>query len=54
MPRVGLEPTIPVLERAKSVHTLDPLNRAATAVGNLTTVSMFIPGRFQRNAQWTW
>jgi hypothetical protein len=31
MPRVGLEPTIPVYERAKTVHALD---RAATAIGN--------------------
>jgi hypothetical protein len=30
MPRVGFEPTIPVLERAKKVHALD---RAATVIG---------------------
>jgi hypothetical protein len=30
MPRVGLEPTIPVSERAKTVHALD---RAATVIG---------------------
>jgi hypothetical protein len=30
MSRVGLEPTIPVLERAKTVHALD---RAATVTG---------------------
>jgi hypothetical protein len=30
MPRVGLEPTIPVFERAKTVHALD---RAATVIG---------------------
>jgi hypothetical protein len=30
MPREGLEPTIPVLERAKTVHALD---RTATAIG---------------------
>jgi hypothetical protein len=30
MPRVGLEPTIPVFERAKTVHALD---RAANVIG---------------------
>jgi hypothetical protein len=30
MPRVGLEPTIPVFERAKTVHALD---RAAIVIG---------------------
>jgi hypothetical protein len=30
MPRVGFEPTIPVLERSKTVHALE---RAATAIG---------------------
>jgi hypothetical protein len=30
MPRVGLEPTIPVFEPAKTVHALD---RAATVIG---------------------
>jgi hypothetical protein len=30
MPRVGFEPTIPVFERAKMVHSLD---RAATVIG---------------------
>jgi hypothetical protein len=30
MPRVGFEHTIPVFERAKTVHALD---RAATAIG---------------------
>jgi hypothetical protein len=29
MPRVGFEPTIPVFERAKTVHSLD---RAATVI----------------------
>jgi hypothetical protein len=29
MPRVGFEPTIPVFERAKSVHALD---RVATVI----------------------
>jgi hypothetical protein len=31
MPRVGLEPTIPVFERAKTVHVLD---RAAIVMGD--------------------
>jgi hypothetical protein len=31
MPRVGFEPTITVLERAKTVHALD---RAAAVIGN--------------------
>jgi hypothetical protein len=30
MPQVGLEPTIPVFERAKTVHALD---RAAIVIG---------------------
>jgi hypothetical protein len=30
MPWAGLEPTMPVLERAKTAHTLD---RAATVIG---------------------
>jgi hypothetical protein len=30
MPRVGFEPTIPVFERAKTVHALD---RAAIVIG---------------------
>jgi hypothetical protein len=30
MPRIGFEPTIPVFERAKTVHALD---RAATEIG---------------------
>jgi hypothetical protein len=32
MPRVGFEPTIPVFERAKTVHALD---RAVTVVGSM-------------------
>jgi hypothetical protein len=31
MPQVGLEPTIPVFERAKTVHSLD---RSATVIGS--------------------
>jgi hypothetical protein len=32
MPRVRFEPTIPALERVKTVHALD---RAATVIGNI-------------------
>jgi hypothetical protein len=32
MPGVGFEPTVPALERAKTVHALD---RAATVIGSL-------------------
>jgi hypothetical protein len=32
MPRVGFEPTIPVFERAKTIHVLD---RAATVIGTV-------------------
>jgi hypothetical protein len=31
MPQVGFQPTIPVFERAKTVHALD---RAATVIGS--------------------
>jgi hypothetical protein len=34
MPRVGFEPTIPVFEQAKTVHTLD---RTTTAIGIIPT-----------------
>jgi hypothetical protein len=32
MPQEGFEPTVPVFERAKTVHVLD---RAATVIGSL-------------------
>jgi hypothetical protein len=32
MPQVGFEPTIPVFERAKTVHALD---RTATVIGEI-------------------
>jgi hypothetical protein len=35
MPRVGFEPTVPVLVRAKTVHTLD---HAATVIGTMYTL----------------
>jgi hypothetical protein len=34
MPYVGFEPTIPVFERAKTVHALDG---AATVIGKVST-----------------
>jgi hypothetical protein len=34
MPRMGFEPTIPVFERAKTVHASD---RAATVIGHMST-----------------
>jgi hypothetical protein len=34
MPHVGFEPTTPVFERAKMIHTLD---RAVTVIGNAGT-----------------
>jgi hypothetical protein len=33
MPRVGFEPTIPALERAKTFHAVD---RAATVIGHVS------------------
>jgi hypothetical protein len=41
MPRVGFEPTIPVFERAKTVHALD---RATTGIGTLFIYSFIIVG----------
>jgi hypothetical protein len=37
MPLVGFELTIPVFERAKTVHTLD---RAATVTGNVSATTL--------------
>jgi hypothetical protein len=37
MPQVGSEPTIPVFERAKTVHALD---RVATVIGSLKVTSL--------------
>jgi hypothetical protein len=39
MPRVGFEPTIPVLERVKTVHGLD---RAATVIGSSSAEEVLI------------
>jgi hypothetical protein len=36
MPQVEFEPTIPVFDRAKTVHALD---RAATVIGNGTILT---------------
>jgi hypothetical protein len=46
MSRVGLEPTIPVFEWAKSVHALD---RAATVIGETCLLETNI---FYSEAQW--
>jgi hypothetical protein len=50
MPRLGFEPTIPVIERAKTFHVLD---RAATVIGmlefklvNLQTAALVISQYF--------
>jgi hypothetical protein len=37
MPPVGFEPTVSVLERAKTLHALD---RAATVIGKLTNYNI--------------
>jgi hypothetical protein len=37
MPQIGFEPTIPVFERAKTVHASD---RAATVIGRYQTTSV--------------
>jgi hypothetical protein len=36
---VGFEPTIPVFERAKTVHALD---RAATVIGHWSTAALIL------------
>jgi hypothetical protein len=50
MPRVGFEPTVPVFERAKTVHALD---RAAAVFGK----GFPRPGNIRmkvNNAKWGW
>jgi hypothetical protein len=42
MPRVGLEPTIPVFERAKTVHAFD---RAATVIDSIAVLPVLKSGR---------
>jgi hypothetical protein len=39
MPRVRFEPTIPVFERAKTVHALD---RAATTISNSNLIDLIL------------
>jgi hypothetical protein len=39
MPRVGFESTIPVFERAKTVHALD---RAATVIGSVCMATLLL------------
>jgi hypothetical protein len=43
MPRVGFEPTIPVFERAKTVHALD---RAATVRGSGSVIPLEMKSNF--------
>jgi hypothetical protein len=40
MPRVGSEPTIPVFQRAQTVHALD---RAATVIGIMIYIYIYAP-----------
>jgi hypothetical protein len=40
MPLVGLEPTIPGFEQAKTVHALD---RAATVLGRILSSDVYTP-----------
>jgi hypothetical protein len=48
MPRVGFEPTIPVFERAKTIHALD---RAVTDIGcGFAWVWVILARRHQHNA----
>jgi hypothetical protein len=42
---VGIEPTIPVFERAKTVHALD---RAVTLIGSSTELTGYLNPRHQR------
>jgi hypothetical protein len=44
MPRVGFEPTIPVFERAKTVHASD---RVATVIGHGRSTEVYFPSNFQ-------
>jgi hypothetical protein len=46
---VGFEPTISVLERAKTVRALD---RAATAIGNPCLVTGFVHVVYMRLYNW--
>jgi hypothetical protein len=47
MPRLGFEPTIPVFERAKTVHALD---RAVTVIGGVDVqIHIFLTTAVVRN-----
>jgi hypothetical protein len=45
MPRVGFEPTIPVFQRAKTVHASD---LAATVIGHTSHINIYISKYYQR------
>jgi hypothetical protein len=52
MPQVRFEPTIPVFERAKTVHALD---RAATVIGHLSIIHIILSrfrGAYRRGLDW--
>jgi hypothetical protein len=49
MPQVGFEPTIPVFERAKTVHALD---RAATVIGKLQRFISQLLTTLERRYTW--
>jgi hypothetical protein len=52
MARVGFEPMIPELERAKTVHALD---RAATVIGaTLYSSSNIVTEIWSRQIKWTY
>jgi hypothetical protein len=42
MPLVEFKPMIPAFEQAKTVHALDPLDCAATAIGIAQTTYVYI------------
>jgi hypothetical protein len=51
MPWVGFEPTIPVLERAKTFHILD---RAATVIGTSGLIIIIIINCKWVLTRWQW
>jgi hypothetical protein len=50
VPRVGFEPAIPVLERAKTVHALD---RAAAVIGNALCTFNYLAHKEKRQMRVT-
>jgi hypothetical protein len=49
MPLVGLEPTIPVIEQAKTVHALD---RAATVIGSINISICYLNSLYTAHLLW--